>query len=95
MNLITEQRINDNNYQALKKLFPQAVTIDEDGKYIIDAQKLQMALDPSLAEIREDGYGLSWVGKKEAYHNAFTKNNKVLKPLFDQSKQWEETGNIL
>ena len=94
-NIIEEQSINDNNYQKLKELFPHAVSIDESGKYSIDPQKLQMSLDPSKAEIKEDGYGLNWVGKKEAYHSAFSKNYKVLKPLKDDSKNWDETENIL
>jgi adenine-specific DNA-methyltransferase len=94
-NVIDEQSVNDNNYKELKKLFPQAVSVDENGKYVIDPQKLQMSLDPSLAEIKEDGYGLNWVGKKEAYHRAFTKNQKVLKPLKEQSKNWDATGNLL
>jgi adenine-specific DNA-methyltransferase len=94
-NAIEEQSINDNNYKKLKELFPHAVSVDEDGKYVIDPQKLQMSLDPSKAEIKEDGYGLNWVGKKEAYHNAFTKNYKVLKPLKEDSKNWDETENIL
>lgn len=93
--MIEEQSINDNNYKKLKELFPHAVSVDEDGKYIIDKEKLQMSLDPSKAEIKEDGYGLNWVGKKEAYHSAFTKNYKVLKPLKDDSKKWDETENIL
>ena len=94
-NVIEEQSINDVNYELLKKQFPHAVSIDENGRYVIDPQKLQMSLDPSLAQIKEDGYGLNWVGKKEAYHNAFTKNYKVLKPLKDDSKNWDETENIL
>lgn len=94
-NVIEEQSINDVNYELLKKQFPHAVSIDENGKYVIDPQKLQMSLDPSKAQIKEDGYGLNWVGKKEAYHNAFTKNYKVLKPLKDDSKNWDETENIL
>jgi len=94
-NVIEEQTINDNYYQKLKELFPHAVSIDENGKYVIDPQKLQMSLDPSLTQIKEDGYGLNWVGKKEAYHHAFTKNYKVLKPLKDDSKNWDETDNIL
>ena len=94
-NVIEEQSINDVNYELLKKQFPHAVSIDENGKYVIDPQKLQMSLDPSLAQIKEDGYGLNWVGKKEAYHNAFTKNYKVLKPLKDYSKNWDNTENIL
>lgn len=95
-NVIDEKSINDVNYEQLKKLFPHAVSIDEEGKYSIDAQKLQMSLDPSKANIREDGYGLNWVGKKEAYHKAFAKNYKVLKPLNDDnSKHWDTTDNIL
>lgn len=94
-NIIEEQSINDINYELLKKQFPHAVSVDEEGKYIIDSQKLQMSLDPSKAEIKEDGYGLNWVGKKEAYHKAFEKNYKVLKPLKDGSKNWDETENIL
>ncbi|MFY4840906.1 site-specific DNA-methyltransferase [Aliarcobacter butzleri] len=94
-NVIEEQSINDVNYELLKKQFPNAVSIDENGKYVIDPQQLQLSLDPSLAQIKEDGYGLNWVGKKEAYHNAFTKNYKVLKPLKEISKNWDETENIL
>ena len=94
-NVIEEQSINDNNYKKLKELFPHAVSVDEDGKYVIDLQKLQMSLDPSKANIREDGYGLNWVGKREAYHGAFSKNYKVLKPLKDDSKNWDETENVL
>ena len=95
-NVIDEQSINDINYELLKKQFPHAVSVDEDGKYIIDSQKLQMSLDPSKADIKEDGYGLNWVGKKEAYHTAFSKNYKVLKPLNDDnSKNWDTTDNIL
>src|SRR5574344_966337 len=94
-NVIEEQSITDVNYELLKKQFPHAVSINDNGKYVIDPQKLQMSLDPSLSQIKEDGYGLNWVGKKEAYHNAFTKNYKVLKPLKDDSKNWDETENIL
>jgi len=94
--VINEKTINDINYELLKKQFPSAVSIDEDGKYSIDPQKLQMNLDPSRANIKEDGYGLNWVGKKEAYHKAFSKNYKVLKPLNDDnSKNWDTTDNIL
>ncbi|CAA6803038.1 MAG: Type III restriction-modification system methylation subunit (EC [uncultured Sulfurovum sp.] len=95
-NVINEQSINDINYELLKNQFPHAISIDEDGKYIIDPKKLQMSLDPSKADIKEDGYGLNWVGKKEAYHTAFSKNYKVLKPLNDDnSKNWDTTENIL
>jgi len=95
-NIIDEKTINNLNYELLKKQFPNAIGIDEDGRYIIDPQKLQMSLDPSKADIKENGYGLNWVGKKEAYYKAFSKNYKVLKPLNDDnSKNWDTTENIL
>jgi len=94
--VINKKSINDINYEILKKQFPHAISVDEDGKYVIDSQKLQMSLDPSKANIKEDGYGLNWVGKKEAYHTAFSKNYKVLKPLNNEnSKNWDTTDNIL
>ena len=37
-NVINEKSINDVNYELLKKQFPNAVSIDEDGKYSIDPQ---------------------------------------------------------
>ncbi len=55
-NVIDEQSINDINYELLKKQFPHAVSIDENGKYSIDPEKLQMSLDPSKANIKEDCY---------------------------------------
>jgi adenine-specific DNA-methyltransferase len=53
-NVIEEQSINEVNYELLKKQFPHAVSIDEDGKYVIDPQKLQMSLDPSLTKYKND-----------------------------------------
>lgn len=38
-NVIEEQSINDVNYELLKKQFPNAVSIDENGKYVIDSSK--------------------------------------------------------
>lgn len=92
---IEEKTINQVNFEKLKELFPSAVSVDENGKYRISKEQLQTYIDPSLAEFKEDGYFLNWVGKKVAYHNAFTKNYKVLKPLKDASKEWDKTENIL
>ena len=95
LDVITEKSINDVNYELLQEQFPHAVSIDDSGKYVIDSQKLQLSLNPAKAEIKEDGYGLNWVGKKEAYHKAFAKNYKILKPLISESINWDDTSNIL
>ena len=65
-NVIEEQSINDVNYELLKKQFPHAVSIDENGKYVIDPQKLQMSLDPSLAQIKEDGKFWWWTSHNKS-----------------------------
>jgi adenine-specific DNA-methyltransferase len=93
-NIIEKQTINDVNYKKLKELFPHAVSLDENGKYVLDPQKLQMSLDSSLTEIKEDGYGLNWVGKREACNSALSKNYKVLKPLNNDKFTLEIESNI-
>ena len=94
-NIVEEKSINENNIEILKRYFPNAIRLNDDGRYNIDTQALQLAIDPSKAKIDEDGYSLNWVGKKEAYSSAYSKNLKILKPLKDESKEWEDTENIL
>ena len=45
--------------------------------------------------MEEDGYEMRWVGKRDAYHNAFLPTQKILNPLPDESKNWDDTGNLL
>ena len=41
--IIEEQSINERNIEILKQHFPNAIETDEEGKIIVNAQKLQMA----------------------------------------------------
>lgn len=84
--------------EQLRQLFPQAVETDPEGRIRINAQALQLAIDPANPaglRVEEDGYELRWVGKREAYHSAFVPPQKILNPLPDQSQDWEHTGNLL
>ena len=84
--------------EALRQLFPEAVQSDPDGRIRINPAALQMAIDPgNTAGVRvdEDGYELRWVGKREAYHQAFVPTAKILSAAYDQSKDWDGTGNLL
>ena len=38
---------------------------------------------------------LRWVGKKEAYHSGYSLTDKIIQPLKEQSKDFENTGNVL
>ncbi|GAB0030239.1 site-specific DNA-methyltransferase [Helicobacter pylori] len=56
------------------------MSIENDDKLTLDTGKLK-ALLGDFSEIKEEGYGLNFVGKKIALNQAFKKNNKILKPL--------------
>ncbi len=45
------------------------------------------ALLGDFSEIKEEGYGLDFVGKKIALNQAFKKNNKILKPLNESTSK--------
>jgi len=82
----------------LRQHFPQAVETDAQGRIRINAGALQLAVDPSNPagiQVEEDGYELRWVGKREAYHSAFTPVQKILSPLPDAGKNWDATHNLL
>jgi adenine-specific DNA-methyltransferase len=84
--------------EALRQLFPQAVEVDDTGRIRVNTAAIQLALDPgNPADLRveEDGYELRWVGKREAYHQAFVPTAKILSAAHDQSKDWDSTGNLL
>lgn len=83
------------NLEVLKQHFPSALEISPEGHYTINAAKLQMALDPAGVKVEEDGFELRWVGKREAYHSAFTPGQKIVAPLRGDSKNWDTTGNLL
>ena len=93
--VFSQQTIQTRNLEILQKNFPQALEVDALGRYTINAAKLQLALDPAGVKVEEDGYELRWVGKREAYHTAFTPAQKILNPLPADSKNWDSTGNLL
>lgn len=39
-------------------------------------------------------YGLNWVGKKAAIAETYKPSCKILTPCPEESKHWENTGNI-
>jgi adenine-specific DNA-methyltransferase len=89
---------NQQKLEVLRQLFPQAVETDANGRIRVNAAQLQLALDPANpagTQVEEDGYELRWVGKREAYHSAFVPVQKVVEPRPEQSKNWDNTSNLL
>lgn len=75
--------------EALRQLFPQAVEVDDKGRIRVNPAAIQLALDPGNpagVRVEEDGYELRWVGKREAYHQAFVPTEKSCQPRTSKAK---------
>ncbi len=75
-----EKSVFEKNLEVFNRYFPGCLSIENDNKLTLDAERLK-ALLGDFSEIKEEGYGLDFVGKKIALNQAFKKNNKILKPL--------------
>lgn len=97
------KNIADENYAALAKLFPNALTetivgYDEEGKAIveraIDVDVLRQEISCSVLDEREERYQFTWPDKKQAIVNANIPSTKTLRPYMEESKNYYETENI-
>jgi len=93
----------DENYAALARLFPNALTetivgYDEDGKAIveraIDADVLRQEISCSVVEGREDRYQFTWPDKKKSVLLANAPINKTLRPCREESVDFDNTENL-
>ncbi|MGN8519099.1 site-specific DNA-methyltransferase [Helicobacter pylori] len=75
-----EKSVNEKNLEVFNRYFPGCLSVENDNKLTLDVGRLK-ALLGDFSEIKEEGYGLDFVGKKIALNQAFKKNNKILKPL--------------
>ncbi len=84
----------DKLIEVLQKNFPQAIQKTEKG-FLINKEQLQRALNPKACQVIDEGLELRWVGKREAYHSAYSLTDKIVQPLKQQSKDFKNTGNVL
>ncbi|GAA7958293.1 hypothetical protein HpBT074_05590 [Helicobacter pylori] len=81
-----EKSVFEKNLEVFNRYFPGCLSVENDNKLTLDTGKLK-ALLGDFSEIREEGYGLDFVGKKIALNQAFKKNNKILKPLNESTSK--------
>ncbi|GAA9492831.1 site-specific DNA-methyltransferase [Helicobacter pylori] len=81
-----EKSVNEKNLEVFNRYFPGCLSVENDDKLTLDARRLK-ALLGDFSEIKEEGYGLDFVGKKIALNQAFKKNNKILKPLNESTSK--------
>ncbi|GAA6798032.1 hypothetical protein BTM501_08900 [Helicobacter pylori] len=81
-----EKSVNEKNLEVFNRYFPGCLSVENDNKLTLNVERLK-ALLGDFSEIKEEGYGLDFVGKKIALNQAFKKNNKILKPLNESTSK--------
>jgi len=86
------------NIEKLAKIFPGVITEvrDEQGNLTraVDFELLKQELSDRVVEMDKERYQLTWPGKKEAMLIANLPINKTLRPVKEESVDWDNTGNI-
>ena len=77
------------NLEHLKVLFPEAFTEEK-----VDFEVLKQLLGGAVDE-REEKYGLSWYGKRQARQLALTPSTGTLRPCPADSVDWDTTQNLM
>lgn len=89
--------LTDKNIDKIGELFPNCITesLDKNGKLkkAIDFEKLKLMLSSNIAEGNEK-YEFTWVGKKASIIEANKPIRKTLRPVKEESVNWDNTKNL-
>lgn len=90
--------IADKNFEALSKLFPNAVTekINENGEVVraIDADILRQEISCEVVEGKDERYQFTWPNKKQTIMMTNAPVQGTLRPLRDKSVSFDNTENL-
>jgi adenine-specific DNA-methyltransferase len=81
------------NIEKIAALFPNCVTDGADGKSI-DFDLLRQELSHVIVEGNKERYRIEWPGKKEAIVTANLPTTKTLRPIREDSVDFDNTENI-
>jgi len=81
------------NFEKLAALFPNCVTEGPDGKSI-DFDLLRQELSGAVVDGTKERYRLEWPGKREAIVTANLPTTKTLRPVREDSVDFDNTENI-
>ncbi|MBU5257068.1 site-specific DNA-methyltransferase [Tissierella praeacuta] len=86
------------NIEKIEILFPNVITEIKDNNgnitKAIDFQLLQQELSCEIVEGDKERYQLTWPGKKEAILMGNTPIDKTLRPVKEDSVEWDSTENL-
>ena len=92
LDLRTPNFVNE-NIEKLAALFPHCVTETAEGKKI-DFDLLQQELSQDIVEGNRERYRLEWPGKREAIVTANLPTTKTLRPVREDSVDFDNTENL-
>ncbi|MDR1120468.1 MAG: site-specific DNA-methyltransferase [Dysgonamonadaceae bacterium] len=81
------------NFEKLAALFPNCVTESAEGK-AIDFDLLKQELSHAVVEGNRERYRLEWPGKREAIVTANLPTTNTLRPVREDSVDFDNTGNL-
>lgn len=81
------------NIEKIAQLFPHCVTESAEGKKI-DFDLLKQELSADIVEGNKERYRLEWPGKREAIVTANIPTTKTLRPVREDSVDFDTTENI-
>ncbi len=81
------------NFEKLATLFPNCVTEGAEGK-AIDFDLLKQELSHAVVEGNKERYRLEWPGKREAIVTANLPTTKTLRPVREDSVDFDNTENL-
>lgn len=90
--------LTEGNIVRIREMFPNCVTeaLGEDGsvKLAVDFDQLKQELSGALVEGPQERYHLNWPGKRRALLTANTPIAKTLRPVREESVDFDNTKNL-
>ncbi len=97
LDMLTPDMLRE-NIEAIARLFPNIITEreDADGNIVkaIDYDLFRQMYSDSLVEWAEERYRLDWPGKRASILKANTPIDKTLRPVVEDSVNWDTTENL-
>lgn len=95
---LDSKNLIESNIDKIAKLFPNTITESRDSlgtlRKSIDFDKLKQELSSVIADESKERYEFTWPGKKAAMVEANVRINKTLRPILEDSKDWDKTENL-
>lgn len=92
------KNLADEKFEALKQLFPNAVTETkgDDGEVVraVDKDVLMQEIATRVVEGRDERYQFTWPDKRQAILAANAPLSKTLRPAREESVNFDETENL-